>query len=654
VAVVQTLGARLSSRDAARFVGRSDELARLESLLSENAAANVVLLHGPAGVGKSALMRELGRRAAARGWSRHPFDARDLTPVADALEETLAPALAEARPILLLDSWDRMAALDSYLRSDLLPRLSPDALVVLATRRRPAAGWFTAGWEHIVLDMRIGPMSASDADVLLAARGVETSDGRAAAVEWARGSPLALVLAADAGQVPTGQAADDDPPGIVDRLLPRLLDAQPDGEQRSVLAVAAMAHVTTPELLAAVLPDVDSERAFDWLSDHPSAEPLRDGVMLHDLVGRALRSELRRRSPELERDLRRRLVDALYARATRDGFLPFTRDLQHLVQHPAIRWGFAWDASGRYRIDSPRSGDLDAIAARCGQTAREWLQSARPYFLEAPDRVTVVRDQDDVLAGYGISVTQANAPARGRRDPVLGPRIEHATARFPGGAVICRQAVDLTRKRSSPVTALIGMAAMIGSGLRNPAAAYLPIARGDAAGQAFSAACGAVAVPELAIQHAGVWVECHVLDYGPGGLLAAQRAEIYRELGLSVPPPRTPPTLEVVRDALRQFGSPALLAAGPLAPRSGSPAARAESVRALIDQAVRDAFGPSAEDQQLRRVLTRGYLDPAPTHELAAAELNLSRTAYFRRLRTAVERVAAYLAGPEDPSARPD
>jgi hypothetical protein len=642
----------LSSRDASRFVGRADELARLETVLGDNAPANVILLHGPAGVGKSALMRELGRRAGARGWNLHPFDARDLTPVSDALEERLAPAVADTRPILLLDSWDRMAALDSYLRSDLLPRLAPDALVVLATRRQPAAGWFTAGWEHIVLEMRIGPMTARDADALLAARGIESPERRAAAAEWARGSPLALVLAADAGGVPKGHADDGDPPGVVERLLPRLLDAQPDGEQRTVLAVAAMAHVTTPELLAAVLPDIDSERAFVWLCEHPSAEPLRDGVMLHDLVGRALRSELRRRAPELERDLRRRLVDALYARATRDGFLPFTRDLQHLVRHPAIRWGFAWDASGRYRIDSPRTGDLDAIAARCGQTAREWLESARAYFVEAPGQVTVVRDQDDAVAGYGISVTPANAPARARGDPILGPRIEHATSRFPGGAaVICRQAVDLTRERTSPVTALIGMAAMIGSGLANPAAAYLPIARGDPAGQAFSAACGAAAVPELATQHAGVWVECHVLDYGTGGLLAAQRAEIYRELALPMPPPPTPPTFDVVRDALRHLGSPAILAVGPLAPTSGPPAARAQSVRVLIDEAVRDAFGPSVEDQQLRRVLLRGYLQPAPTHELAAAELNLSRTAYFRRLRTAVERVAACLAAAEDPSA---
>ncbi len=663
--MASTLGEHLSARDAARFVGRARELEQLQALLGEDPPASVVLLNGPGGVGKSALMRELARRAAALGWTPLSLDARELTPVAQALEEALAPALALRRPLVLLDSWERMAALDAHLRGVLLARLPGDALVVLASRRPPGSGWFSGGWEHVVLDLRLGPLRASEADALLARRGIADPGERAAAIGWARGSPLALALAAEAGGVPggipsvdisrhgrpngdvpsRGAGEEDAPPGVVDKLLPRLLDAQPDGEQRSVLAVAALAHVTTPELLAAALPELDAERAFAWLREHPSAEPLRDGVMLHDLVGRVLRADLRRRSPELERDLRRRLVDALYERAIRGGFVQFTRELQHLVRDPAIRWGFAWDASGRYRTDSPRAGDIQAIAARSGAAGLAWLRSAERYFAEAPDSVIVVRDCDDEPAGYGIAATPANAPRFAGEDPLLGPRMSHAEKHIRGGAaVICRQAVDLTRERSSPVIALIGMAAMISSGLENPVAAYLPIARGDGAAQAFSAAVGAAPVAALAVEHAGVLVECHVLDYGSGGVLAHQRATVYRELGLPPPasePPPAIPTLEQVRDALRHYRSPARLALSPLAMPGGTLAARAEAVRARIDEAVSAAFGPSAEDQQLRRVLVRGYLDPAPTHELAAGELNLSRTAYFRRLRTAVERVAA-------------
>jgi hypothetical protein len=640
--LAQTLGTRLSSLDAARFVGRSAELERLERLLRDEPPANVVLLHGPAGVGKSALMREFARRAAAGGWTPLAIEARDLAPLAEELDAVLAPALATERPLVLLDSWERLGALDSYLRAELLPRLPSGALVVVASRRAPGRGWFGGGWEHVVLDLPLGPLDDTEADALLSLRGVDDAAARASTIDWAGGSALALVLAADAGGVPEGTPSGDGPAVVVDRLLQGLLGAEADGVHRNALSVAALAHVTTPGLLAAVLEGIDAQAAFTWLRAHPSAEPLRDGVTLHDLVGRVVRADLRRRAPELERDLRRRIVDALYASSGRGGLLQLTLDLQHLVQDPAIRWGFAWDPSGRFRIDTPRHGDLDAIAERGGRAAQAWLDSAKPYFLRTPERVTVVRDHDDVIAGYGVGVTPANAPAFAESDLVLGPRVRHARAHVPGGAaVVWRQAVDFTHGRSSPVTGLIGMAGVISSGLENPAAAYLPIVRGDEAAEAFSAACGARPIDELAVEHGGVRVECHVLDYGPGGLLAFQRGAVYRELGLVAP--AAAPRLEDVRDGLRQYRSPALLAAGPLAPREGTAAERAAAVRARIDDAVRDAFGASAADQQLRRVLVRGYLDPAPTHEAAAAELNLSRTAYFRRLRLAVKRVAAQL-----------
>ena len=65
--------------------------------------------------------------------------------------------------------------------------------------------------------------------------------------------------------------------------------------------------------------------------------------------------------------------------------------------------------------------------------------------------------------------------------------------------------------------------------------------------------------------------------------------------------------------------------------------------RALLG-AAEQAFGTTADEQLLRRVLLRGYFDPAPSHEAAARELHLSRAAYFRRLRNASDRVAEWLA----------
>jgi hypothetical protein len=97
-----------------------------------------------------------------------------------------------------------------------------------------------------------------------------------------------------------------------------------------------------------------------------------------------------------------------------------------------------------------------------------------------------------------------------------------------------------------------------------------------------------------------------------------------------------------VRDALRNLHRPSALAANPLA-RGATAEERAASVRALVHSAAIQAFGESAEELLLRRVIERGYIDPDGKHELVAEQLNLSRTAYFRRLRIASERLAGWL-----------
>ena len=83
----------------------------------------------------------------------------------------------------------------------------------------------------------------------------------------------------------------------------------------SALSVAAIARVTTVDLLRAVLPDSDPEAEYLRLRALTFTEPLGDGLTLHDLVRRAIHADLRRRDQERERELRRRIVDHLYERA---------------------------------------------------------------------------------------------------------------------------------------------------------------------------------------------------------------------------------------------------------------------------------------------------------------------------------------------------
>jgi hypothetical protein len=620
LAAAPTLAARLDRREQAVFVGRAAELRLVDSLLTDDPPASVLLVHGPGGIGKSVLLREIRRRGAEAGWTPLTVDARDLPPVPDAVERALAGAWETERPLVLLDTYERMRALGPYLRGTLLPSLPERAIVVVAGRGAPEPGWFEGGWETVTRELSLSPLSPLESRALLSRQGLG-GDRRAAGIaRWAGGLPLALRLAAAAARESPVWTPDAAPPEALLAHLRRIPDA--GGEYADVFAVACIARLVTRELLSDVLPDVDAAAALRWLAGCAFADARAGGVTLHELVRRALRHRLRAEEPERERDLRARIADSLHTRALA-GRLELTIDLADLVEDPAIRAGYSWDGSVDNRVATLGAGDAQRLA--------ELTPDVAPFLAHEPEHVLVARDGDDALCGYSIAFPGDTDSRVAHADARLGPWLAHAR-RQEGEAIVWRDSVDFTRDPRSRVQALLNMAAILRSGLRNPRYAYLPIPRGDRAAHAFAAAVGAVHVPSL---EAGE-MECHLLDYGPGGLLGAQRDVVRRELGAAPDP-------AAVRDALRHLRVPLALARSPLARGSGVEE-RAESVRALLTDAAARAFGDTHDERLLRRVLERGYLDPAAGHEQAAGELHLSRTAYFRRLRAASERVAAFLA----------
>src|SRR4051812_29005482 len=108
--VSSTLAERLAARDAQRFVGREPELAFFDSLFVEDPPAQVVLVHGPGGIGKSTLLREVARRGARRGWSSRLVEGRDLAPVPGEIESALGDLDGETQPLILFDTYERMSA----------------------------------------------------------------------------------------------------------------------------------------------------------------------------------------------------------------------------------------------------------------------------------------------------------------------------------------------------------------------------------------------------------------------------------------------------------------------------------------------------------------------------------------------------------------
>lgn len=648
-----TLAGRLARRDATGFVGRTRELEFFESLFVDDPPASVVLVHGPGGIGKSTLLREVARRASGKGWSPRLVEGRELAPVPGEIERALNGIGDVPKPLVMFDTYERMSAAGGWLRSRLLPGLPDQAVVVMAGREKPDPEWFQGGWENLTVAMELAPLDQHEAMTLCATHGLTDRDMAGQLVTWAEGSPLALALAADAlKDDPSWEPGRiEDHPNLARAIIRRLAQTELDGGNLDVAAVAAIARVCDARMLRDVLPDVDPDEAEAWLRGRSFAEPVGAGVALHEIVRRALRADLRARTPERERELRRRIADHLHARGLK-GEPRLIVDLAELIDDPAVRWGLGAEGSVRFRPDNLREDDIEEAERHMSARGPRWWASLKHLVEVAPDRAVTVRDAHDRLCGLAFAVTPANAPAAADADAVLGPWLEHARREHPGVEVMMwRDSIDFVGHGDvrSPVLSILNTAALLRSGNVNTRYTYLPIDPGNPAAVGFAAAVGAQPLPELEVSFGSKSIRCHVIDHGEGGILNSTRSQVYAEVGLAAPGPAEEPepdeqpiTVGDVRDALRNLEHPLELASSPLA-RGATPEERAASVRVRIEEAVARAFGETADEQLLRGVLERGYLDPSASHESAADELHVSRATYFRRLRAASQRVADWL-----------
>jgi hypothetical protein len=667
----ETLAARLAAAREQGFVGRAVELDLLRDALAAATPPFAVLhLHGPGGVGKTALLQRFAREARAAGRDTILVDGHAVEASADAFGAAVGPTVGD-RALLLIDTYEALTPLDAWLRERFLPALPAGALVVIAGRRPPLAAWREdPGWHELLRVVALRNLEPEASRALLAGRGVPAALHERI-LQFTGGHPLALTLMADAVIEQDADAAlePERSVDVVRELVARFTRHVPSEDHRAALEVCAIARSVSEPLLRDVLPDAPAHELLDWLYELSFVEIGPDGVFPHDLARDALDAELRWRDPDRYVDLTLRITSAcgrrMY-RATGGERQRLQLDLLHAQsRNPVLRPYFRAVASHDTWLERASEEDRDTIldltraaeGPRSAAIADHWL--GRP---EADFLLFRSASDADPVGFLAVLVLDAPSDADCAIDPAVAAAWAHVRRRAPLRA---GERLDMMRfwvqrdgEQSVGQHHLVAMRSNIGwwdtPGL---AWSFAFVAEPDFWAPMFSfISFERARDADFAVDDRRFGAFAHDWRAMPH----AQWARTVRAKQLSRgPDPAAPatgePTLEVlsepefaaaVRDALRAYRRPADLAANPLL-RSrvvceDGPEATPERLRALLDAAAA-TLRDHPRDEKLYRALEATYLRPAANQEAAAERLGLPFSTYRRHLSTGVERVAAWL-----------
>jgi DNA-binding CsgD family transcriptional regulator len=320
-----TFGARVDAAARLSFLGRRRELSRLVHLMRQTERLpGVVHLHGPAGIGKSTLLRMWRAECERQGLSdvaivdSQEF-AHTLVSLTDILEQRLGtwPPVGPAPIGIAIDGFDQLADMGWRFREDFLRDLAGPVLVVLAGRGGGPLAEPASGWDAVVEDLPLEEFTAAESRIYLAAGGVGDSRAVDAIIHLSGGNPLALALAADqwSTAVPgVGGLVAGAPTSATHALLGRLTSEIQGEEEGRLLEAAAVVRTFDQELLAALAGEV-GDAAFDRFRQLSFVRSAGAGFRVHDLVRAMVIADLQRRRPEAHQRLRRRAHAHLIRRA---------------------------------------------------------------------------------------------------------------------------------------------------------------------------------------------------------------------------------------------------------------------------------------------------------------------------------------------------
>jgi hypothetical protein len=651
------------------FVGRHRELIGFDDALAGRSARRVLFVHGPGGVGKTTLLLELRARARAAGRSVVQVDGRDVDPSPEGVRTAILAAVGHdgdgpvaqllTGAVLLIDGYEQLVPVDGWLRDEFVPGLAVDSVVVLAGRDPPAPPWRAdSGWRQLVSVHRLDGFDPAESGELLAHAGVEPP-ARPHLVTLGRGHPLTIALLADlaaSGEVPETLA---DAPDLISALLESFLREVPDDAHLAGLAACAIAWLTTEDLLAQLV-GVDAPDVWRWLARRPFITAGPRGLFAHELARDVLDAEFERRIPEryhsYHRTIHAHALAGLRATTGRDRQQHAQQMFFLLRNSPRASAVAALRVRGSATVVPARPDDHGPVCAIIEQfegpasagLARDWLA-------EQPDLLKVVRVGGGI-AGFAYHVwCPSGGPMEGR-DPVVRAVLDRIAR---DGPLRPGERVDIVRFFAGARTHQRDPYAMLAANVSGLMEMLTPLAWSVVVSvetehvphfAEYMAFTPLIETDFAGLRHVAYGIDWRRLPVDAWFDLMRERAHS----GETGPPPAAllrPAPLErahfaaAVKAALQALHRPDQLATNPLLGTTLAATATgpdADHLRTTIEDAVA-RLGEAPRGDQIRGVLHRTYLRPAPTQEAAAEVLNLSLSTYRRYLTKALEQLTELL-----------
>ncbi|MFC5702400.1 LuxR C-terminal-related transcriptional regulator [Cohnella faecalis] len=310
------------------FVGRTEQTERFVSFLRESGSSEIILnVYGTGGVGKSYLLREFARIAAAQGRIVCQLDARTFrhTPeafIAAVMTSLQQPASNEVsadfpeavalhnclnimniladrhRFVLFLDEYATMRGLDGWLQDAFFRGLQPNVRIVVAGRTPLDGSWVSSpAWRRFIASMPLEQFSKHDVSEYLARNDIVDEAAIEKAWVVSGGHPLYLSLTVpllsrcpDLASLPFVELNSE--------LVKHWLKETTTEEMRSLIEYMSIPRTFNQELLGYMrgFPVTDVE--FASITRLSFVKASARGWVMQDRIRETIHSEFKKRMPK--------------------------------------------------------------------------------------------------------------------------------------------------------------------------------------------------------------------------------------------------------------------------------------------------------------------------------------------------------------------